>query len=573
MLAPIYREALAKYYERTYRDQRSMRFVSIAMVAILTAYLGVWPAAVAVIWCLVYMASEIALVIWWRRILPILQTSSQSQVVRFQSQLIIICALSCAVCAIPCFLTLQSSPTNRIIAVVLSAGIILVGAAVHSLRRNMFLLTTPVPFLAMALNLFSLGQGLSSWLLLFIGVCYYANARMLQLSNANVFNELVRLQVEAELANRAKTEFLATMSHEIRTPLNGVLGIVQIMERSELAPEQREQLAVIANSGQTLLSVLNGVLDLSKIESGQLELETHPFDLAELMALVAAPFETLTAQKEIVFEVRISPEALGVWRGDSAKLRQVLSNLLSNALKFTTEGRITVSVDAVTSGLFFSVQDTGIGVAVDKLDMIFEKFTQADASTSRRFGGTGLGLAICRRYVALMGGELSVTSQTGQGARFSFNIPLERASEPVAHEGYTSVEREAGPERALRILAAEDNPTNQLILRALLTPLQLELVLVADGEAAVAVYQEGGFDLVLMDIQMPGMDGVEATRQIRQYERQMRRGHTPILALTANVMPHQLEAYLSAGMDGFVAKPIQLSALTQAIESALMAEA
>jgi CheY-like chemotaxis protein/anti-sigma regulatory factor (Ser/Thr protein kinase) len=379
--------------------------------------------------------------------------------------------------------------------------------------------------------------------------------------------------VEAELANRAKTEFLATMSHEIRTPLNGVLGIVQIMERSELAPEQREQLAVIANSGQTLLSVLNGVLDLSKIESGQLELENHPFDPAELIALVAGPFETLTAQKEIVFEVRISPEAVGTWRGDSAKLRQVLSNLMSNALKFTTEGRITLSVDAVTSGLFFSVQDTGIGVAVDKLDMIFEKFTQADASTSRRFGGTGLGLAICRRYVALMSGVLSVTSQPGEGACFSFNIPLERARETVPQHGDTGVEREARPERALRILAAEDNPTNQLILRALLTPLQVDLVVVDDGEAAVAAYQGSAFDLVLMDIQMPGMDGIEATRQIRQIERQTRSGPMPILALTANVMPHQVETYLAAGMDGFVAKPIQLSALTQAIESALLADA
>ncbi len=388
---------------------------------------------------------------------------------------------------------------------------------------------------------------------------------------------LIAAKEEAEAATRAKSAFLATMSHEIRTPLNGVLGMAQALAAGPLAPAQREQLEVIRQSGETLLTVLNDLLDLSKIEAGRLELEEAPFDIGEVAASVHAAFAPIAAGKGLAFELAITPAAVGLYRGDATRVRQILSNLISNALKFTEAGKVAVTVGRARGALTVTVVDTGIGMSPTQQATLFEKFAQADASTTRRFGGTGLGLAICRELTGMMGGRVKVTSAEGEGSTFVATLPLprlRRRSGKAASPG-----REAAPAasefadgRALRLLAAEDNPMNQLVLKTLLAQIGVEPVIVGDGVDAVAAWESGDWDVILMDVQMPRMDGPTATRFIRERELSQRRRRTPIIALTANAMTHQVNEYLAAGMDGFVAKPIEVQRLFAALETALAPE-
>ncbi|HKR89473.1 MAG TPA: ATP-binding protein [Phenylobacterium sp.] len=366
---------------------------------------------------------------------------------------------------------------------------------------------------------------------------------------------------EAQAANRAKSEFLANMSHEIRTPLNGVLGMTQVLALELEDSAQQGRLSIIRESGESLLALLDSILDLSKIEAGQLEIEIGDFDLAAAVQLAAAPFAALAAHKGIAFEVALRADA-GWRRGDALRLRQVLSNLASNAVKFTEAGAVRLAVECGPRVVRFEVADTGLGIPQDRLAEIFERFAQVDGSATRRFGGTGLGLSICRDLVGLMGGDLTVESELGRGSTFAFELPLEPAAAPFERAPEEAAAEPAG----LRILAAEDNETNRTILAALLEPAGVALTFAVTGREAVAAFTGSAFDIVLMDIQMPEMDGVEATRAIRAAERGRR---TPILAVTANVMTHQVEEYLAAGMDGVVAKPIQADRLVEAIEAAL----
>ena len=382
-------------------------------------------------------------------------------------------------------------------------------------------------------------------------------------------SELVRARDQADAANVAKSQFLANMSHEIRTPLNGILGMAQVMAREDLSRAQEDRLNVIRDSGQTLLAVLNDVLDISKIEAGRMEIDNHEFDLAEAMDAACAAFSSLAAQKDVDLRVDIDLEAQGVWWGDGVRLRQVIANLVSNAVKFTSDGDVVVDVAPCAFGLSFTVRDSGIGIPAERLSDLFQKFSQVDASTTRRFGGTGLGLAISRELVELMGGRMTVASEAGQGSIFTFDLPLEKRGERRAPTRTPEAAPSEGEGPTARILAAEDNATNQLILKSLLEPMGVDLVVVGNGREAVEAFHTGDFDLILMDVQMPEMNGVEAALAIRALERDGALPAIPILALSANVMSHQVAEYLAAGMTGFVPKPIEAGKLFSAIEEAL----
>jgi signal transduction histidine kinase/FixJ family two-component response regulator len=388
---------------------------------------------------------------------------------------------------------------------------------------------------------------------------------------------LVEARDAAEAANVLKSQFLANMSHEIRTPLNGVLAMAQIMAMSELADPQRERLAVIRTSGEALLTVLNDILDLSKIEAGRMELEEAEFDTAEVARNLEAAHAPMAADKGLKLQVELTPAGAGVRRGDQARLLQILNNLASNAIKFTSHGEVRVLIDGDgedgAAGLRIAVSDTGIGIPADKLPQLFQKFMQVDASTTRQFGGTGLGLAICRELAQLMGGDVWAESTEGEGSRFFARLPLLRTS---AADGEASPRRDrsgAAAARPLRVLAAEDNPTNQLVLKTVMATFGLQLDVVDDGRKAVEAWAQGDYDLILMDIQMPGMDGMAATCSIRAIEARTGRARTPIVALSANAMTHQVREYLQAGMDMHVAKPLQLEKLQEAIELAINAQA
>jgi signal transduction histidine kinase/ActR/RegA family two-component response regulator len=376
--------------------------------------------------------------------------------------------------------------------------------------------------------------------------------------------------VAAEAANAAKSTFLATMSHEIRTPLNGVLGMAQAMAGDELSERQRDRLSVIHRSGEALLAILNDVLDLSKIEAGKLELEHMEFELAEVARGAYSAFTALANKKGLSFALDIE-RARGRYLGDPTRLRQILYNLISNALKFTEQGEIRVT--AVRNGemLELSVRDTGVGIARENLEKLFAKFDQLDSSTTRRFGGTGLGLAICRELAHLMKGEIAVESELGLGSKFILRVPLERVGDekPVASMAEARAGSPGdGADIALRVLAAEDNAVNQLVLKTLLHQMGVDPTVVDNGEEAVKAWEAGDWDVILMDVQMPVMDGISATAMIRNREIDLDRPRTPIIALTANAMSHQVEQYLVAGMDGHVAKPIQAAELFEALTRA-----
>jgi signal transduction histidine kinase/ActR/RegA family two-component response regulator len=387
--------------------------------------------------------------------------------------------------------------------------------------------------------------------------------------------DLVEARDAAQAANVLKSQFLANMSHEIRTPLNGVLAMAQIIEMGELSAQQRERVDVIRRSGEELLAVLNDVLDISKIEAGNMELEIGEIDAEALGDSVRSAFAPLAeAKKNLRFAVDVRPEAAGKRRGDPVRIGQILNNLVSNAIKFTVEGDVHVVVDGIgpdgRDGLKLTVKDTGVGIGADKLPLLFEKFSQADGSNTRRYGGAGLGLAICRELAQLMRGKIEVESAEGKGSTFTLTLPaprLARTQEAGAAQPDDALD--AGDERPLRVLAAEDIPTNQLVLKTIMQSFGVEITIVENGREAVEAWIAEPYDLILMDIQMPEMDGIAATRAIRSAEAESGRPRTPIIAVSANAMTHQVKEYLAAGMDGHVAKPIELSKLHAAIEAAL----
>jgi CheY-like chemotaxis protein/nitrogen-specific signal transduction histidine kinase len=377
---------------------------------------------------------------------------------------------------------------------------------------------------------------------------------------------LLVARLEAEAASQAKSNFLAVVSHEVRTPLNGIIGMAQIMGAGPLETAQAERLQIVRRSGEMLLSILNDVLDVAKIEAGRIELESIEFDLSQTLTATAECFAPLANVKGIRFDVDMATAA-GLYRGDPTRVRQIVSNMISNALKFTEAGSVTLRATYDDATLRLSVADTGVGIPADKLDKLFSRFFQADQSTTRRFGGTGLGLAICRDLVSLMGGDIQVQSVFGMGATFTANLPLPRLGDaPTTARGETLPEDRL--DEALKVLAAEDNTTNQMVLRAMLESFGIAVTIVDNGAQAVEAWERSAWDLILMDVQMPVMDGPDAARLIRAREAAQGRARTPIVALTADTMSHQIKLHLESGMDLHVAKPIEATDLLRKIAKA-----
>jgi signal transduction histidine kinase/DNA-binding NarL/FixJ family response regulator len=376
--------------------------------------------------------------------------------------------------------------------------------------------------------------------------------------------QLIVAREEAETATRAKSDFLAVMSHEIRTPLSGVLGMVQLLLGTKLEGEQRRYVLAVQESGQALLAILNDILDFSKMEAGRLELSDEAFELARLVDGVVTLLAPRAQEKRLALESRLAPELPRVLRGDAGRLRQVLLNLLGNAIKFTEAGFVRVVVEGRVreggeAGLRFAVSDSGIGIAEEVRPLLFQEFTQVDRSATRRFGGTGLGLAISRRIVEAMRGEIGVESTPGRGSTFWFELAL-----PVAEAvGSREVEPAPRPLRPLRILVAEDNPLNQQVALGLLRRQGHEVEIAGDGREAVEAVRRRHYDVVLMDVHMPGLDGLAAAREIRRFEGT--RGRVPIIALSASVLENEAEQSLAAGMDAHLAKPIDPVALAEAL--------
>jgi len=370
----------------------------------------------------------------------------------------------------------------------------------------------------------------------------------------------------AEEANKLKSEFLTNMSHEIRTPLNGIIGAAQLLSRSNLDIDQKKNAELLTSSGHALLSIINDVLDISKIEAGLMEVESEPFDVGDLARQACDAVRGVAEQKGLAMGCTVASDAAGTYEGDAARLKQVLINLLGNAVKFTDQGVVALAVTAKKEqGLCFTISDTGPGIADDQMHVIFERFRQADGSNVRKYGGTGLGLAIAKDIVEMMHGRMGVESNRDQGATFWFTVPLARSARPIAKS--VAVENRPRPAaERMRILLAEDNATNQLIMQRALSDIDAEITIVENGRDALTRLRTEPFDLVLMDIQMPVMTGAEAIAALRGEKAPgTLNKEVPIIVVTADAMKGARERYIDLGADDYLSKPVDIPELRRMV--------
>jgi len=482
------------------------------------------------------------------------------------------CFNSATFAAIAAFLWFEGGMVGRLIALVVLMGAQLnFGTQLHTSGRLLWWGSAPYMMSLVALPFITVlvepGTSVVETGFLILGAMLYILHVLRAVRRREEAALITSAALErAEIASAAKSDFVATMSHEIRTPLNGVLGMVQAMAADPLSATQRQRLDVIRQSGNVLLTLLNDLLDIAKIEAAKLELEDGCIDSHEMATHTREAFQGLAEAKGLALTVSVAKDADGYWQGDPVRVRQVIYNLVSNSIKFTERGGVEVHLDLDPLGrLRITVVDTGPGMSEGQLANLFDRFVQGDSSTTRRFGGTGLGLAISRELTRLMGGDLTVESELDVGTTFTALLPLSRTDRAPALEATPQPIDIDG----LRILVAEDNPTNRFVIGTLLGQIGLSPHIVEDGEQAYEAWKAQPWDLILMDIQMPVMDGIEASRRIRLDERTQNLRPTPIIALTANAMSHHRTQYEAEGFDGVVPKPIQLQVLLAAMEEAM----